>query len=732
MAEISKTPKKGLSLPEHYDPSVEKLRENMALIDALLQKANPNDLSSITDSNAESNINTLTTTGRYLVKSNATGYPISGYAGVVDVFRAGAYILQEWRSINVPTYEFRRFSSNSGSSWGSWLKDWNAYNDGSNSGLDADLLDGYQLSSLYRKDYTASNFNSATSEGKYRITNETNAPYTGCYDWICLVYHLSGGANELYQIAMPDYSQVSSTITGGSGLTYSNSIPMVFVRKRYNGGWYSWQSLWNSGNDGAGSGLNADKLDDKHASDFVSSVKSTTNTDIDNITSEGMYEYTNITSTKGLPTFTGDGATYGLIVKSVKGNSGFNCCFQILLKDGCSYIYMRYYHGGSWGSWENLNSTPSQLLTKIKTVDGSGSGLDADTLDGKDSSYFSPLNEINIHDMSDLDTIIAPDDSTKTYRVTYYSNSEDGRSSYNSAFMLIVSTETGASPAGLSWKYVQTIINMNGSITTRYKYLDGAYDFEDVAWKEWSTIITNTNLNYRIKQIDGSGSGIDADLLDGKHATAFAQTDTTSYTDFNSIPVVVGMYGVSGTASNSPVSSTGVYTVIVTKTSTGYMMLAINTVDSNIYRRHTTGAWSESTAWVTIGGTGLQQATVTCVDSSNAESTTSYYLRVSRADTSTALKSGDVLSITMTNASTYSGSLCYVRYVDSTTSVSKYLYNANGSSQVPISQLPKYFLMRYDGTNFEILTPLNQTVTISTSDPTSETTGKYGDVWYTY
>ena len=192
------------------------------------------------------------------------------------------------------------------------------------------------------------------------------------------------------------------------------------------------------------------------------------------------------------------------------------------------------------------------------------------------------------------------------------------------------------------------------------------------------------------------------------------------------------MYGVSNIASNSPVSSTGVYTAIVTKTSTGYMMLAINTVDSNIYRRHTTGAWSASTPWVTIGGTGLQQATVTCVDSSNAESTTSYYLRVSRADTSTALKSGDVLSVTMTNSSTYSGSLCYVRYVDSTTSVSKYLYNANGSSQVPISQLPKYFLMRYDGTNFEILTPLNQTVTISTSDPTSETSGKYGDVWYTY
>jgi hypothetical protein len=39
-----------------------------------------------------------------------------------------------------------------------------------------------------------------------------------------------------------------------------------------------------------------------------------------------------------------------------------------------------------------LNSssyTASDVLTKIKTVDGSGSGLDADTLDGQHGSYYS-------------------------------------------------------------------------------------------------------------------------------------------------------------------------------------------------------------------------------------------------------------------------------------------------------------------------------------------------------
>lgn len=42
------------------------------------------------------------------------------------------------------------------------------------------------------------------------------------------------------------------------------------------------------------------------------------------------------------------------------------------------------------------DQTAAEILTAIKTVDGSGSGLDADTLDGKDSSYFSTLSENDI------------------------------------------------------------------------------------------------------------------------------------------------------------------------------------------------------------------------------------------------------------------------------------------------------------------------------------------------
>lgn len=605
MADIAKTTHKGLGLPEHFDPSMEQMKKNMEVIDDILQKAVPNDLTSITDANGESNANTLKETGNYFIKSNASNIPVSGYAGIISVFKMGTYILQEWRSINSASYTYRRYSTNTGSSWNSWSKDWNTNNDGSGSGLDADLLDGLHATSFFRVQSTISNFNSAISEGKWRITSGTNAPYTSCTDWICLVYHLGSTTNEFYQIAYEECNSVPTGISGGSTSSYSN-MPLMFIRKRINSStWSSWQVMWHSGIDGSGSGMDADKLDGKHSNElpYVPVTVSTYNTvNIDSYQTDGFFSLTEVTSATTLPTFSNsDYSGYGLLVKLSKGNSSFNCCHQLLFRDGSDEIYIRHYHNYTWSAWVQVGGTASDILTKLKTVDGTSSGLDSD-------------------------------------------------------------------------------------------------------------------------------------LLDGLHASSFARTETSSfYTDFNTVPLIVGMYGLSGTASNAPTSlSTGTYSVIVTKTSNGYMMLAVNSVDGNIYRRHTTGVWSASTSWVSIGGTGLQQATATVVNSSGTADTTSYYLKIERADKSNTLKSGDVLSVSMANASTYTGSVCYVRYVDNTTAVSKYLYNANGSAQVPISQLPKYFLMRYDSSNFELLTPLNQTVTVTTSDPTETTTGKYGDIWYTY
>jgi hypothetical protein len=44
-------------------------------------------------------------------------------------------------------------------------------------------------------------------------------------------------------------------------------------------------------------------------------------------------------------------------------------------------------------SWQPVALAPADILASIKTVDGTGSGLDADFLDGKDSTAFALLTD---------------------------------------------------------------------------------------------------------------------------------------------------------------------------------------------------------------------------------------------------------------------------------------------------------------------------------------------------
>ena len=66
--------------------------------------------------------------------------------------------------------------------------------------------------------------------------------------------------------------------TGGSGnygLQMSggdNDNQLFFIRRVTNGSFGSWFEMWHSGNDGSGSGLDADTLDGSHASAFLTSV----------------------------------------------------------------------------------------------------------------------------------------------------------------------------------------------------------------------------------------------------------------------------------------------------------------------------------------------------------------------------------------------------------------------------------------------------------------------------
>jgi hypothetical protein len=158
---------------------------------------------------------------------------------------------------------------------------WHSGNDGSGSGLNADCLDGLQATRFFRY---GCHYNSSTdwncifdSAGQYgnvwhEIHNGTswaNSPGSSVYSYGGLVnWH---GASMKFQWYIPH------TGSNGQGLYYRTNWAT--------NNWYSWARIWDSNNDGSGSGLDADTVDTLHASSFVRSDADDTKTGDLNFTS---------------------------------------------------------------------------------------------------------------------------------------------------------------------------------------------------------------------------------------------------------------------------------------------------------------------------------------------------------------------------------------------------------------------------------------------------------------
>lgn len=121
--------------------------------------------------------------------------------------------------------------------------------------------------------------------------------------------------------------------------------------------------------------------------------------------------------------------------------------------------------------WAGLATvlSPSELLTAIKTVDGAGSGLDADLLDGQSGAYYLAA------------------------------------SSYTAADVLAKLLTVDGSGSGLD---ADLLDGQSGT----YYLAASSYTAADVLAK--------------LLTVDGAGSGIDADLLDGLSSAAFGQVGT--------------------------------------------------------------------------------------------------------------------------------------------------------------------------------------------------------------
>jgi len=168
------------------------------------------------------------------------------------------------------------------------------------------------------------------------------------------------------------------------------------------------------------------------------------------------------------------------------------------------------------------DQSASEILTAIKTVDGSGSGLDADLLDGQHGSHY--LNASNLSSGTVPVTImnkVLPtsgnyvwSESTTagnytTGLQTSFVRSSDGWPSYGSVLHV---GARGGTDAGGDFQIYCGHGSGSGGNYLRVRNADNNASPSD-SWTSWRTIWDSGN--------DGSGSGLDADLLDGQHGSYY-------------------------------------------------------------------------------------------------------------------------------------------------------------------------------------------------------------------
>ena len=153
--------------------------------------------------------------------------------------------------------------------------------------------------------------------------------------------------------------------------------------------------------------------------------------------------------------------------------------------------------------------TAADVLTKIKTVDGAGSGLDADTLDGISSAGFVATGSYTAADvLAKLLTV-------------------DGAGSGLDADLLDGLSSTGFALAA----HVHAIADVTGLTAALAAKLD-------------SSSYTAADVLAKLLTVDGAGSGIDADTLDGISSAGFVANGTYTAAD-----VLAKLLTVDGTGS---------------------------------------------------------------------------------------------------------------------------------------------------------------------------------------
>ena len=451
---------------------------------------------------------------------------------------------------------------------------WTAGNDGSGSGLDADLLDGVQLSSLARVDAGSTYTNYGNLQRFYSNTNMATTSggqsslecfSSGSGNDAFMTFHvggdyatyfgLDGGTNKLsvggWSMGAASYeiyhagNKPSLATLGYTGATNANYI--TNNNQLTNGAGY----ITASGN--AATATSADTID---SWGFVNTGSNSAQNS-DNINSNGISYYTG-----GVTNFSGN-ATDGALYSQRYSNSWQH---QIAGDYRSGQIALRGKNNGTWTSWNKVWTAGN---------DGSGSTLDADLLDGQHGSYYYPASNPNGYTNDQTAAEIQA-----LVKTRFYNDAALNSSTTTASFIAELIADYGCFNGGqvtlkVQWSYAGSSDLVTGHATIgtielagctietwggTYKHVritrpntgaggHGVYEYNDQSssyapgWREiWTS------------ESDGAGSGLDADLLDGQQGSYYyAASNPSGYTTNT------------GTLTSETLSSTNTVTVTGTK-----------------------------------------------------------------------------------------------------------------------------------------------------------------------
>lgn len=221
--------------------------------------------------------------------------------------------------------------------------------DGSGSGLDADLLDGKESTSFIRKDAGSISQSAVVSitSNENLIVQENSTGSTGFPTQFGQTWLFSG---ETYSRDFAIYKDSGSYNLYFSGI---NSTRDGFV---------GWNKIWDSGNDGIGSGLNADLLDGNQGSYYQQALVSGTN--IKTVNSNSLLGSGNVAVQ--------DTLVSGTNIKTVNSNSLLGSGnLDIIEKGSSGSVYYTKYNDGTIIYYANIQTASIACSTTM----GAGGGF---------------------------------------------------------------------------------------------------------------------------------------------------------------------------------------------------------------------------------------------------------------------------------------------------------------------------------------------------------------------